>query len=141
VIVGPDAESGQWVSRIAAQARCPYVVLTKRRLGDRRVALDLPNLSPMRGRKPVLVDDIISSAATMIEAARLLAGAGLPRPICVGIHGLFAGGSFKALSAVAENIVTTNTVAHSSNAIDLSEPIAAAVIEMAQGVGTRTAAP
>ena len=139
VIVGPDAESEQWVSRIAARIRCPYAVLAKRRLGDRQVVLDLPDLATLRGCTPVLVDDIISSAATMVEAARLLTGAGLPRPVCLGIHGLFAGDSFKALSALAERIVTTNTVAHPSNAIDLSGPVAAGVIEMVQG--TRTAAP
>jgi ribose-phosphate pyrophosphokinase len=139
LIVGPDGESEQWVSRIGAQVGCPHVILTKRRLGDRQVALDLPDLSAVRGRKPVLVDDIISTATTIAEAARLLTAAGMARPICVGIHGLFAGGSFKTLAAVAESVVTTNTVAHPSNAIDLSAQIAAAVIELAQG--TRTAAP
>lgn len=131
LIVGPDAESEQWVKRIAAHARCPFVVLAKRRLGDRQVAIDLPDLSGVRGRQPVLVDDIVSSAGTMIEAARLLAAAGLPRPICAAVHGLFAGDSFERLSVVAEAVVTTNTVAHRSNAIDLSDRIAHAVVEMA----------
>ena len=141
VIVGPDAESEQWVSRIAAMAQCPYIILIKRRLGDRQVALTLPDLSTVRSRQPVLVDDIISTATTMIEAGRLLTAAGLPKPVCVGIHGLFAGDSLAALSAVAESIVTTNTIAHRSNSIDVSEPIAAALVEMAQGVGTKTVAP
>lgn len=130
LIVGPDAESEQWVKRIAAHARCPFVVLAKRRLGDRQVAIDLPDLSAMRGRMPVLVDDIISSAGTMVEAARLLAAAGLSRPVCAAVHGLFAGDSFERLSMVAEAVVTTNTVAHRSNAIDLSDRIAPAVAEM-----------
>lgn len=141
LIVGPDAESEQWAGRIAAQVRCPHVVLTKRRLGDRQVALDLPDLSAFRSCKPVLVDDIISSAATMIEAARRLTAAGMPRPVCVGVHGLFAGDSFAALSAVVKSIVTTNTIDHPSNKIDLSEQIVAAVVELTQGAGTRTAAP
>lgn len=102
----------------------------KRRLGDRQVAIDLPDLSAMRGRKPVLVDDIISSAGTMMEAARLVAAAGLPRPVCAAVHGLFAGDSFERLSMVAEAVVTTNTVAHRSNAIDLSDRIAPAVAEV-----------
>lgn len=131
LIVGPDAESEQWVSRIAAQARCPFVVLAKRRLGDRQVAIDLPDLSAVRGRKPVLVDDIVASAGTMIEAARLLAAANLPRPVCAAVHGLFAGDSFERLSMVAETVVTTNTVAHRSNAIDLSDRIAHAAAETA----------
>jgi len=131
LIVGPDSESNQWVSRIAAGARCPHVVLDKRRFGDRDVKMDLPDLSAWQGRKPVLVDDIISSAATMIEAARMLAAAGTPKPVCVGIHGLFAGDSFRALSEVAERIVTTNSVLHASNEIDLSRQIAAIMADIA----------
>jgi len=130
LIVGPDSESQQWVSGIAAGAHCPSVVLNKRRLGDKQVNIDLPDLSAWRNRKPVLVDDIVSSAATMIEAARLLIAAGLSKPVCVGIHGLFADKSFEALSELADGIVTTNTIAHPSNGIDVSEQIAAAVGEV-----------
>lgn len=132
LIVGPDAESEQWVGRIAKYVQCPYIVLAKRRLGDRRVALDLPDLSAVRKRRPVLVDDIVSSAGTMVEASRLLVAAGLTKPACVAIHGLFAGDSFRMLSEVADVIVTTNSIAHPSNAIDLSDQIAAAVVEIAK---------
>lgn len=132
LLVGPDSESAQWVRGIAAQAHCPHVVLDKRRLGDRDVTIDLPDLSGWQGRKPVLVDDIISSATTMIQAARSLGASGLPRPVCIGIHGLFSGASFEQLSQVAERVVTTNSVMHHSNAIDLSDDIAAAVMEIAK---------
>jgi ribose-phosphate pyrophosphokinase len=36
-IVGPDEESAQWVSNVAALAGCSYSVLRKRRRGDRSV--------------------------------------------------------------------------------------------------------
>jgi len=127
LIVGPDSESEQWVGAIAATARCPHVVLDKHRLDDRKVKIDLPDLSAWQGRKPVLVDDIISSAATMIDAARLMVVAGVPKPICIGIHGLFVDDSFRALSQVAERVVTTNSVHHASSEIDLSAQIATAV--------------
>jgi len=64
------------------------------------------------------------------EAARMLAAAGMPKPVCIGIHGLFSGDSFSALSRIAERVVTTNSVVHESNAIDLSAPIASAIAEM-----------
>ncbi|MEZ5829638.1 MAG: ribose-phosphate pyrophosphokinase [Dongiaceae bacterium] len=130
LIVGPDSESAQWAGTIAARAHCPHVVLNKHRRGDREVAIDLPDLSAWQGRKPVLVDDIISSAATMIEGARLLAAAGMAKPDCVAIHGVFADDSFRKLSALAARVVTTNTVAHESNQIDISAVIAAAAAEM-----------
>jgi ribose-phosphate pyrophosphokinase len=76
----------------------------------------------------VLVDDVIASAATMIEATRLLREAGWPAPVCLGVHGVFAGNAYQALEdAGAARIVTCRTIAHPSNAIDLSHPIAEAV--------------
>jgi len=132
LIVGPDSESAQWVARIAAEARCPHLVLTKQRHGDRKVRIDVPDLSAWQGRQPVLIDDIISSAATMIEAARLLVGAGMPKPTCIGIHALFADDAFRSLSEVAERVVTANCVAHASNAIDISGAVAEAAAEMAK---------
>src|SRR5690606_40771116 len=64
LVVGPDAESAQWAGAIAARIGAPYVVLHKTRLGDRRVRIDVPDLSSWRGRTPVLVDDIASSGRT-----------------------------------------------------------------------------
>jgi ribose-phosphate pyrophosphokinase len=130
LIVGPDSESEQWVSWIAAAAKCPHVVLDKRRLGDRDVEIGLPDLSTWRDRQPVLVDDIVSSATTMVEAARMLAAAGMPKPICIGIHALFAKDSYESLRQVAVRTATTNTVLHESNEIDVSEVVAQAAITM-----------
>ena len=131
LIVGPDSESAQWVGAIAAKVGCPHLVLDKQRHGDRDVRIDPPDVSAWQGRRPVLIDDIISSAATMIEAARLLAAAGMPKPICIGIHALFSDDAFRSLSEIAERVVTTNCIAHVSNAIDISGAVAEAAAEMA----------
>lgn len=131
LVVGPDSESAQWVSEVAAAAGAPFVVLEKVRRGDCEVEIALPDLEGVGDRTPVLVDDIIATAHTMIEAARGLRRAGLPRPVCVGIHGLFCGSAWEELrEAGTERVVTCNTVPHPSNEIDLSDPLAAAVREL-----------
>ena len=129
LVIGPDAESAQWVERIAAGAECPHLVLTKQRHGDHDVEVSLPDIGRWPDRTPVLVDDIISTARTMIAAARQLRNAGMARaPVCIGVHALFAGDAFAALSAAgAAHIVTCNTIAHPSNAIDVLPEICAAV--------------
>ena len=72
-------------------------------------------------RTPVLVDDIISAAATMSESVKQWIEAGLPAPVCVGVHGVFAPQAFEALQAAAPTrIVTTNSIRQISNEIDLS---------------------
>ena len=131
LVVGPDSESEQWVADVARRASAPYVVLEKTRRGDRDVEVSVPDVECWRNRQPVLVDDIISTARTMIETVRHLKRTDLPAPICVGVHAVFADDAHRALrSAGAERVVTTNTIAHESNEIDVSDAVAAAVERM-----------
>jgi ribose-phosphate pyrophosphokinase len=139
IIIGPDAESAQWVESVASRIRAPYVVLNKRRAGDERVVIRLPDLSACIGHRPVLVDDIIASGATMAEATRLLRRAGWAAPVCLGVHGVFAGQAYESLEkAGAAQIVTCNTIAHRSNQIDVSRLVADAVEQSLQASGLRT---
>lgn len=120
LLIGPDAESEQWVRAVAMGADAPHIVLRKRRLGDRDVQVTVPDLTGWSDRTPVLVDDIVSSAHTMIETARQVTAAGLPRPVCVAVHALFAEDSYRSLKSVAARIATTNTVPHETNAIEVA---------------------
>lgn len=127
LILGPDAESEQWVSEVAGHIGAPFAVFSKTRLGDKQVRIDRPDLSPYAARQPVLVDDIVSSGRTMIEASRQLAEAGFAKPVCVVTHPLFAGDALEALTPVVASIASCDTVAHPSNAITVAPELAAAV--------------
>jgi len=68
----------------------------------------------------------------MLETVRHLGDAGARAPVCVAVHALFAGDSYSALlRAGATRVVTTNTIAHESNAIDVSDHVTAAVAALA----------
>jgi ribose-phosphate pyrophosphokinase len=130
LLVGPDGESEQWVAQVAAGADAPYVVLEKTRRGDRDVEVSIPQIDRYQHHTPVLVDDIVSTARTMIAAVGMLRRSDLAAPVCVGVHGLFADQAYAELQAAgAGRIVTCNTVPHVSNAIDLDAAIAAQVHE------------
>jgi ribose-phosphate pyrophosphokinase len=127
-LIGPDEESAQWVSEIAGGASAPFQILQKIRHGDRSVAVSVPDVIGLRGRTPVLVDDMVSSGATLIAATSWLRQLGLAPPVCVVIHGVFAGDAYSALQAAgAVKIVSTDSIKHSSNAIGLAPLIADAV--------------
>lgn len=131
VLIGPDSESEQWVSQVAAGAQCPFVVLEKKRDGDRQVEVSVPDVTKLKGRTPVLIDDIISTARTMIAATEHIIRAGLPRPVCVGVHAIFADTAYDDLSrSGASRIVTCNTVPHPTNAIDIRQAMAGRVSEL-----------
>src|SRR3546814_1157072 len=67
LIIGPDLESEQWVSQVAADADAPFLVCEKIRSGDRHVTISIPNAPAFLDRQPVLVDDIASSGRTLTE--------------------------------------------------------------------------
>jgi ribose-phosphate pyrophosphokinase len=124
IVLGPDAESAQWAGAVAAAAAAPHLVLSKRRLGDRRVVITAPDLTALTHQTPVLIDDIAASASTMIEAARLLANAGHVRPHCLIVHALFAQGAYEVLESLCASIVSTDSVPHVSNGIGLAPLLA-----------------
>lgn len=132
VLVGPDAESAQWVERVAAEAGRPCVVMTKERRGDFEVATTLPPDAALAGREVLLLDDIASTGRTLIDALGAVRRAGAVRADCLVIHPVFAGSALADLRAAgADVIASTNTIAHATNAIDVTPLLAAALRERA----------
>lgn len=120
-IIGPDSESEQWVKQVAELCNAPYTSLSKSRSGDTNVNISIPDNLDLNGKTPILVDDIISTGKTMSEAIKLLRSRTPVAPICLAVHAVFAGNAYEELKAAgAARIVTTNTVPHVSNQIDVS---------------------
>jgi ribose-phosphate pyrophosphokinase len=130
-LIGPDAESEQWVAEIAGAAGCPYMILKKLRHGDRLVEVSVPDVERLDKMTPILIDDIVSTGRTMVAAASHLRAAGLAPPVCIAIHPIFAGDAYDVLaSAGIQRIVSCNTITHSTNNIDLSESLANSISEI-----------
>lgn len=131
VLIGPDAESEQWVAAVAAHCGAPFAILEKTRRGDRDVSVAAPSSVAVEdlcnGHTPVVIDDIVSTGKTMIAATRELCAAGSKPPMCVAIHAVFADDIYRELEvAGAAGIVTCNTIVHASNRICVADPIAEA---------------
>ncbi len=136
IIIGPDSESEQWVSEVAKNANVPFTVLQKIRKGDRDVEVSVPHIEKYKKLTPVLVDDIISTARTMIETVKQLKNAGMKPPVCIGVHAVFSGSAYQDLNTSGvSRIVTCNTIKHSSNGIDVSEMIVSVLKTIATDPG------
>lgn len=134
LIVGPDEESEQWVAAVARDAGCPYTVLSKIRRGDRDVEVSLPQVDAWRDRTPVLVDDIASSARTMVAAVKNILAAGMRAPVCVAVHPIFAQDAYEILLAAGPaRVASCDTISHPSNAIGLADAFVPALRELAHG--------
>jgi ribose-phosphate pyrophosphokinase len=127
IIIGPDSESEQWVSVVAEEAGVPFTVLEKTRRGDRSVEIRVKHPTRVEGKTLVFVDDIISSGRTMLEALMQIPGSTGDRPICMAVHGLFADDSDRLLTDAGATLVTSNTVPHATNDLDVSGLLASAL--------------
>jgi ribose-phosphate pyrophosphokinase len=124
LLIGPDSESEQWVSEVAKDAGAPYIVLEKLRRGDNEVEVSIPQTEKYKDHTPVLVDDIISTAHTMIKTIEHLKNANMKPAVCIGVHAVFANLAYDNLiKAGAKEVISCNTIFHSTNKIDVSEII------------------
>jgi len=131
VLIGPDSESAQWVLEVAKNAGAPFIVLNKIRHSDSDVEVSILDVENYKNATPVLVDDIISTAHTMIATIKHLKKEGMKPPVCIGIHAVFSGNAYQELmDCEVDKVVTCNTIPHPSNAIDISDILAKGIQEL-----------
>ncbi len=127
MLVGPDAESAQWVHVAATQNSLPWTVCQKTRHGDTEVEVELPK-DEIKGRDVVLVDDVASSGQTLATAARALLAAGAARVDAVVTHAVLTAEAGPAMKeAGISEFWSTDTVPHESNVLSVVPLIAEAL--------------
>lgn len=130
VLIGPDAESRQWVEAIANPLGLEVLVGEKQRLDDREVELSIPGIDRVRGRPVILVDDVISSGGTLETAARLLLDAGATSVEALATHCLASAENLARLrEAGISPIRSTDGVSGPTAEIPLAQLLAEAINE------------
>lgn len=128
LLVGPDAESEQWLQAAAGRHGFDYAVCSKVRNGDFDVDVALPEGLDVAGRPVVLLDDVASSGHTLAQAARGLRRAGASSVDVAVTHAVFAGDALALLhEAGVERIWSTDCITHSSNAACIAPRLAEAL--------------
>jgi ribose-phosphate pyrophosphokinase len=108
VIVSPDLGGARRAADYGDRLGRPTVVCVKRRTGGASVAITQV-IGDVRDRRCVIVDDMITTGATVAECARALRALGAREdPTVAATHGVFAPGALERMRAagVGEVFVT-----------------------------------
>lgn len=111
VIVAPDTGRVKLADLYARSLGLPLAVLYKRRLGPQQTETGAV-VGEVGGRRPIIIDDMISTGTTVQRAVETLLTAGAaPDVIVAATHGLFVDEAVQRLSAPAiKEIIVTDTV-------------------------------
>jgi len=110
VVVSPDsggvARANDFRGRIAGHLA---IIAKQRPQPDTAEVLDM--VGDVRGKTAVIVDDMISTGGTLIEAAEMLVERGAAEVYACATHGIFAGGAADLIQASCiKEVITTNTI-------------------------------
>lgn len=111
-VVAPDigaVKRAEAFQRLLAPGAPVAVVFKERPRPDEVEAGEM--VGDVRGRRAILVDDIISTGATLLSAAEMVLARGATSVAACATHGVFAPGALEVLEASPlTRIVVTNTI-------------------------------
>jgi len=110
VIVSPDAGGVERARLLANKIGCPIAIIYKRR-PEPNVAEMLDIIGEVKGKRAIIVDDIIDTAGTVCAASELLLSKGALSVDVVATHGLLSGPAVERLrNSRIKEVVVSNTI-------------------------------
>ena len=124
VIVGPDWESYKWAQKVAEEIGCDFAIMEKERYSARKVKVKLNKKIDIRSKNLIMIDDMISTGNTLLEAIKAMKKLGAKKVTCFAVHGIFAENALQKLKKAGAEVITTNTIPNKAAKIDVSRLIA-----------------
>jgi ribose-phosphate pyrophosphokinase len=130
VVVSPDLGAAKLADSYAKLLNLPVAIVHKTRTGPEAVTATRVT-GEVQGRKPIIIDDMISTGGTIEAAAAAVAGAGASRQglIVAATHGLFVGPCAVRLRSLGiEHLFVTDSIATSDIAGLTVEKVSVAAV-------------
>ena len=110
VVVAPDKGSIKIASAYAKELDAPIALVDKERIDSFRVEMRL-FVGDVKGKTVLLVDDMCSTAGTLVNAAKVCERLGAKRIIAVVGHGLFIENALERIEgSPIELVIATNSI-------------------------------
>src|SRR5712692_3188094 len=110
VIVSPDAGGVERARAIAKRLKAGLAIIDKRRDGP-NVALFMYLIGDVKNKDVVVIDDMIDTAGTLIQAVEAVKREGARRVLACAVHGVLSGPALKRIEeSPLEEVIITNSV-------------------------------
>ncbi len=110
VIVSPDVGGLTRARAIAKRLDASLAVIDKRRTGKNETEI-LNVVGEVEGKDVLILDDMIDTAGTLVQAEAALRRQGARRPYAAAVHGVFSGPAMERIEASGlESLLVTNTI-------------------------------
>ncbi|MBN2422742.1 ribose-phosphate pyrophosphokinase [Candidatus Woesearchaeota archaeon] len=110
VAVSPDAGAVKKTRRFAKALNIPLVIIDKRR-PEHNEAEILNVIGDVKGKNAIIIDDIIDTGGTIVNAASVLKLKGAKEVYICATHGVLSDGAAEKLKkSVAKEIILTDTI-------------------------------
>jgi ribose-phosphate pyrophosphokinase len=110
VIVAPDAGGVERARAIAKRLNASLAIIDKRRDGP-NVAVVMHLIGDVKDKDAIVIDDMIDTGGTLVQAVSALEREGARRIIAGGVHAVLSGPAVERLKAAPiEEIVLTNSI-------------------------------
>jgi ribose-phosphate pyrophosphokinase len=126
ILVSPDKGGTDRARRMAELLEKPWFALDKKRIDSEHVELRFPAELPIpiEGKHIVLVDDVITTGGTIVEAAKILKRRNVGAISVACTHGLFLRDAFERIKAVADDLYSTDTLGNPAEKASVAPDIA-----------------
>ena len=136
VVVSPDLGGVKRADKLAKALDCERAVIFKNRT-EHNVAHAESLLGDVEGKDCIIYDDIIDTAGTITEAAKMLKNNGANKIYICASHGLFNGNAMERLkNAPVEEVIVTNSERKPENSlskikqVDISPDIVGTMLDI-----------
>ena len=111
MVVATDAGSSKKAYKYSEYFKCPMALIDKRRKGNDDNAEATNIIGDVKGKVALIFDDEVSTAGTMVEAAKILETHGTKEIYAACTHGILCGPAIERIEkSPIKEFVTTNTV-------------------------------
>jgi len=110
VLVSPDAGGVERTRAIAKRLKAGLAIIDKRRDGP-NVAVFMHLIGDVRDKNVVIIDDMIDTAGTLIQAVQAIEREGARRVLAAAMHAVLSGPAIERIAGSSiEEIIFTNSI-------------------------------